>query len=306
MAEPTPSGWRARLTAWAEFLRLPNLATVPGDPLAGFALASLGREVATGPLVAGLLAASLFYLGGLALNDLLDCEEDRRDRPHRPLPSGRIGGGTAQAVTLLLFAGGLLAAHLAGGRVLAVAAGLVLAILLYHSPLRRLPVLGPVLMGSCRALSFLLGVAAAGLPRPLPPLGGLVTGFEIVLIYIAAVTLLARSETTERPPGLAAGFPAAALLLGLGLLAWQQPPPDLSSRLGFAAAGLTALGQSFGATRAMRAAGRVPPPVIGRLISALVFWQAAQLCAADRLPWALGVALGWPLSRWLARRIAQS
>ena len=38
-----------------------------------------------------LVAASVFlYLAGMVLNDVYDVEIDRRERPDRPLPSGRI------------------------------------------------------------------------------------------------------------------------------------------------------------------------------------------------------------------------
>jgi 4-hydroxybenzoate polyprenyltransferase len=73
--------------AWVELLRLPALFTVPGDALAGAAAAGARPNPRT--LVA--IASSLcLYEAGMALNDWADRAEDAVDRPHRPLPSGRI------------------------------------------------------------------------------------------------------------------------------------------------------------------------------------------------------------------------
>ena len=68
------------LKNWLQLLRAPNLFTVPGDPLAGFLLASGGEFVAYAAFLA-MGASICFYCGGLLLNDLADLEEDRRDRP---------------------------------------------------------------------------------------------------------------------------------------------------------------------------------------------------------------------------------
>ncbi|MFE7995466.1 prenyltransferase, partial [Streptomyces shenzhenensis] len=80
-----PGGARAR--AWAELLRLPALFTVPGDALAG-AAAVAARP---GPRTLLAIGSSLcLYAAGLAPNDWAARDEDAAERPHRPLPSGRI------------------------------------------------------------------------------------------------------------------------------------------------------------------------------------------------------------------------
>ncbi|NEA38065.1 UbiA family prenyltransferase, partial [Streptomyces sp. SID11385] len=90
---PEP-GARARLGAWAELLRVSALFTVPGDALAGAAASGAARPRTT----ALALGCSLcLYEAGMALNDWADRAEDAAERPHRPLPSGRI---TAPAALL--------------------------------------------------------------------------------------------------------------------------------------------------------------------------------------------------------------
>ncbi|NEC73471.1 UbiA family prenyltransferase, partial [Streptomyces rochei] len=71
----------------AELLRLPALFTVPGDALAG--AAATGARPGRRTLLA--IGSSLcLYEAGMALNDWADRAEDAVERPHRPLPSGRV------------------------------------------------------------------------------------------------------------------------------------------------------------------------------------------------------------------------
>ncbi|WP_344284131.1 UbiA family prenyltransferase, partial [Streptomyces hebeiensis] len=82
----SPRG-RGRLRAWAELLRVSALFTVPGDALAG--ASALGVRPHRGTALA--VGASLcLYEAGMALNDWADRDEDAVDRPHRPIPSGRV------------------------------------------------------------------------------------------------------------------------------------------------------------------------------------------------------------------------
>ncbi|NEC02030.1 UbiA family prenyltransferase, partial [Streptomyces anulatus] len=83
---------RQRLRAWAELLRVSALFSVPGDALAG--AAAVGRRPGRGTALA--IGASLcLYEAGMALNDWADRDEDAVDRPHRPIPSGRISPAAA-------------------------------------------------------------------------------------------------------------------------------------------------------------------------------------------------------------------
>src|SRR5687768_2365240 len=96
MNDASPTREPARRRAWLQLLRAPNLFTVPGDPLAGYLLATQLLALPGDLRVALAIGASFcFYSAGLMLNDLLDLREDRRDRPERPLPSGAVKTGHA-------------------------------------------------------------------------------------------------------------------------------------------------------------------------------------------------------------------
>ncbi|MFJ8660708.1 SCO3242 family prenyltransferase [Streptomyces sp. NPDC093795] len=151
------TGRAGKARAWAELLRVSALASVPGDALAGAAAA--GARPGRGTLCA--IGASLcLYEAGMALNDWADRAEDAAERPHRPLPSGRITPGAALAASAALTATGLgLAAH-AGRRALAVATALATTVWAYDLGLKHTPA-GPATMATARALDLLLGATAS-------------------------------------------------------------------------------------------------------------------------------------------------
>src|SRR5712691_5360115 len=88
--------------------RVSNLPTVWTNVLAGVVLAGSALEPTT--LIALLVVFSLFYVGGMFLNDAFDRHIDARERPERPIPSGLasarevfgIGYGMLAAALLIL------------------------------------------------------------------------------------------------------------------------------------------------------------------------------------------------------------
>jgi 4-hydroxybenzoate polyprenyltransferase len=196
----------SRLRAYAQLVRLPNVFTA----LADIGLAAL----VTGGLPARWLAFALagaasacLYCAGMVWNDFFDIDQDRRERPFRPLPSGRITRPTAGLLGVALLLAGVMLALLAGlgpgvgvtspgtaweqpSAIVAVL--LVLAILAYDAWLKRTWA-GPLGMGSCRFLNVLLGVALA--PSASWPHGVYLA--LVVGVYIAGVTWFARTEAAS-------------------------------------------------------------------------------------------------------------
>ncbi|ATW51586.1 UbiA family prenyltransferase [Streptomyces peucetius] len=146
----------ARLGDWAELLRVSALFTVPGDALAGAAAAGLRPNRGT----AYAIGASLcLYEAGMALNDWSDREEDAVDRPHRPIPSGRITPRAALTAAGALTATGLVLAARAGRPALAVATALSATVWAYDLRLKHTPA-APATMAAARGLDLLLGATA--------------------------------------------------------------------------------------------------------------------------------------------------
>jgi len=290
---------------WLQLARLPNLPTVPGDPIAGFLLA-VG---AVGPVsVARLLpivAASLcLYISGVILNDCVDYSEDSSARPDRPLPSGMVPVSRALAAGVLLGFAGVGLAFL-GGRVTGgVALILFGAVVMYNSVAKNLPIVGPLVMGLCRGLSLLLGAMAGGWQ---PRLGGvpLLAGVGL-LLYIAAVTAVASRETEKHTVGFKRWLPAAALVLCLLTMAM----PAGETGILFVGLAVVTVGRSLFLGKAL--AGAPLPAVVrlcvGQFIKGLLLLQIT-FCAVC-LPyglWGIGFILAmWPLSTLLGKRFESS
>jgi 4-hydroxybenzoate polyprenyltransferase len=216
------------LRPYAQLVRLPNVFTAFADIVLGALTAGAlpGRWL---PFVLLLLASGCLYCAGMVWNDFFDLEQDRKERPFRPIPSGRIARGTAAWFGAGLFVGGLFFSFLAGwtmtfrrdqtvglmGTPVLLALFLILAILHYDRWLKRTWA-GPLGMGTCRFLNVLLGLSVAGAIPWL--LGFHLAG--IVGLYIVGVTWFARTEarvSNQTELTGAAIVMLAALLLALPL-----------------------------------------------------------------------------------------
>jgi 4-hydroxybenzoate polyprenyltransferase len=211
----------SRLPDYARLVRLPNLPSA----LADICLGALAARALPGGWLAFLLllpASACLYMAGMVWNDYFDLEQDRKERPSRPLPSGRVTPAEAARLGSGLMAVGVLFAALAGlarrgassvtPPLLAVL--IVAAVFAYDGWLKRTP-LGPVAMGLCRFLNVLLGLSAGP--------GDVWAGAPLALavgLYVAGVTWFARTEARQSNVAHlrgAAGVMLAGLALGLTL-----------------------------------------------------------------------------------------
>ena len=295
------------LRTWLQLFRAPNLFTVPGDPLAGYLLASYGAVEPN--LFLPLVASVCLYAGGLLLNDLVDLREDLAERPQRPLPSGAASRIAVGAVMGLLFLAALALCRLAGTWTLGVGAVLLGAILSYNLGCKRLPMVGAVNMGLCRGLSVLLGATAVPhgeLSIPLMMHGRLdhlVAAVAIVLLYIAAVTNLARFETKGAAPVFARWLPANVMIVGWAMFFPMVGGPNRAPT--FALFLLAFLLSAHAGWELSRQPQTPLPAVIGKLIRLLLVLQAAFCAATGPGLGSISAALlvlSWPLSRAVGQR----
>jgi 4-hydroxybenzoate polyprenyltransferase len=217
----------SRLLAWVQLMRLPNVFTAMADVAMGFWFTHESL-MPLGTFVLLLVSSSCLYIAGMILNDVYDLEQDRRERPKRPIPSDRIPRETAVLVGYLLFCCGILAATFSkespgnDWRLAGVVFGLAALILLYDRFLKR-TVLGPFAMGGCRFLNVLLGMSAA--PQPWTVVNYIVAGG--IGIYIVGVTWFARKEAAAKIPRIHLFAGSITMLVGIAML--QSFPQFLSS-----------------------------------------------------------------------------
>ena len=166
-----------------ELVRAPAALSVPGDALVGAAAAD-GVSVRT----AGLAAASVcLYWAGMAANDWADRDIDAEERPHRPIPSGRVSPGAALGLAAGLTATGCVVAGLCGGRRGLATAGLLAGTAwAYNNGLKNTP-LGPAAMAACRGLDVMVGANGGTSRRAVWPV-------LAVTAHTYTVTALSRRE----------------------------------------------------------------------------------------------------------------
>lgn len=206
------------LRAYLQLCRAPALFTALADILLGSTLAR-SEWVPVSKLVWLLGASAGLYLSGMVWNDIFDREQDTRERPQRPIPSGRVPLRSAVVFASILMLTGLLCAAVAGLRSFAIAALLTCCILLYDGVLKK-TVLGPCLMGGCRFFNVILGASTAGSlfsnAWQMPQLWVA----TCLGIYIMGVTWFARTEALISRRGVLV-FAAGVINTGLlGLAAW--------------------------------------------------------------------------------------
>ncbi len=215
-----------RLWAYLQLMRPANIVTSWADVLTGFAISGssvflwnqgVGEQallIALVPLAWLLISTTGLYGGGIVLNDVFDAELDAKERPERPIPSGR---ASRQGATLLgswLLVIGVVAASQVSWLSATLATGIAFGAVLYNAFGKHHPVLGPLNMGSCRGSNLLLGISAV------PAMVGEYWFLALIpIVYIAAVTAISRGEVQAAKANTGI---IALLLIGIviaGLLA---------------------------------------------------------------------------------------
>ena len=165
-----------------------------------------------------LVAMSLFYVGGMYLNDYFDRAIDARERPGRPIPAGDIAANAVAAAGFAMLCAGVVL--LAATGVTAAVMGLILAALIVaYNLFHKGVALSPVTMGLCRAFVY-FGAAAAVAGVVSWPV--MLAGFALTA-YVAGLTYAARQESLDRVGNL---WPLVLLCapMILALPAFQQGP----------------------------------------------------------------------------------
>ncbi|OYD47002.1 hypothetical protein CHU00_02735 [Sphingobacterium cellulitidis] len=196
------------LKPWIQIIRPSNVLTAISDVLAGVAIACLFLHhdlPEVNNLILITISSMLLYTGGIVFNDVFDAALDQVERPERPIPSGRIKKSSAAILGAVAFAIGCALAFLVNVSAFSISLAIVLMCLLYNGKAKHHFIAGPIVMGTCRGLNLLLGMAL--LPASLE-----YWYIAIVpIIYIASVTNISRGEVY--------GNNKTAMLVSIGLYA---------------------------------------------------------------------------------------
>lgn len=182
--------------------RVSNLPTVWTNVAAAIVLAGGVPHVHTVAILA--VAASLFYVGGMFLNDVYDAEIDSRERPERPIPSGEVDREVVERWGHGLLASGLALVAVHGvffGTVpiwRSLLAGLATcAVIVVYDRWHKGNPAAPFIMGLCRVGVY--ATAALAVAPGLSP--ALLLGAVLLLGYVLGLTYVARHENESMPTG---------------------------------------------------------------------------------------------------------
>jgi 4-hydroxybenzoate polyprenyltransferase len=233
--------------------RVSNLPTVWTNVLAATTLA--GGDPFTRGTGSVLLAMSLFYIGGMYLNDAFDREIDARERPTRPIPAGLIAASWVFCLGYGMLALGVLIMALHGPVPGLAGAALAGAIVAYDANHKGNP-LSPIIMGLCRALVYVGAGAAASGTIGMPA----VLGAVALVAHVIGLTYAAKQESLNRIDAL---WPLAILAVPLALAA-PAAFADWWAALAFLALAAT----DVAAIRLL--AARTSPGAVPRAVSELI------------------------------------
>ena len=180
------------IRALLALIRPPNVFTAFADVIAGLLIARAAGAVIGGQECVLIVASGCLYLAGIVLNDVFDREIDAVERPNRPIPSGAVSARFATVLALTLVGTGVALAWLSSAESGVVALALTGAIVGYDAFTKH-NAIGPVNMGLCRSLNFLLGLSPilsnGGSWAQVPLTGPIVLG-----LYVCCLTYIARDE----------------------------------------------------------------------------------------------------------------
>ncbi len=201
-------------------MRPANIVTAIADIVAGVVVAGVFLEdfsQYTNSIVLLILSTIGLYGGGVVLNDYFDADIDARERPERPIPSGRISKQGAGLFGLSLLMIGVFSALFVSSLSGIIALGVALSAVIYDSQAKDHPLFGPLFMGLCRAGNLLLGISI------IPGMVAIHYMLAIIpILFIAAITLTSQGEVkghNKWAVGLSMGIDLVLVIL---ILFWQQ------------------------------------------------------------------------------------
>ncbi|CAN5187046.1 hypothetical protein BH18THE2_BH18THE2_09810 [soil metagenome] len=199
-------------------IRAPNLFTVPSNIMSGYFAVTPANNADLGQLLSLIISSVFLYISGIVLNDYFDIEVDRKERPNRPLVSGRITKRSALIIAGASIITANILAFLASWTSLLVSASLTAVIIAYNYRLKRNAVSNPLTMASARFLNVVLGGSSTlGLSLIMHQTHTVLVFVGISLfLYTAAISVLSRKEIADpENPSLRSSWIAIAISISI-------------------------------------------------------------------------------------------
>jgi len=177
-------------------VRLPNLFTLPSNILVGMAtVSSLAFSLTSLSQFLLLVTISvLLYCVGIVLNDLYDFDIDKKERPNRPLPSGKISRRSAIVLVAIFSTIALILSLQVSFSTLVISSILFSVIFGYDKYLKNTHA-GPFTIASARVMNILLGTSVS--LRSVDSYSQIVTLTFVLIItfvYVSLIGFISRYE----------------------------------------------------------------------------------------------------------------
>ena len=177
-------------------IRLPNLFTLPSNILVGFAIASsLTLTFTSFVQVLLLVTISIFlYCLGLVLNDLFDYNIDKKERPGRPIASGKISRKVAIVLVTIFSVIALSLSLLVSVPTFGISLVLIALIFGYDKYLKNTQA-GPFTIAAARVMNVMLGTSASfNNIDSFPQFVILVFVLTITFVYVSLIGFISKYE----------------------------------------------------------------------------------------------------------------
>jgi 4-hydroxybenzoate polyprenyltransferase len=177
-------------------IRLPNLFTLPSNILVGFVIASaLTLTFTSFVQVLLLVTISIFlYCVGLVLNDLFDYSTDKKERPDRPLASGKISRKEAIVLVTIFSVIALSLSLLVSVPTFGISLVLIALIFWYDKYLKNTQA-GPFTIAAARVMNVMLGTSASlNAIDSFPQFVILVFVLTITFVYVSLIGFISKYE----------------------------------------------------------------------------------------------------------------
>jgi len=176
------------IRAYLQLVRVPGIFTAFSNILLGFFV--FQNEFTDYFYLIYLLASSGFlFSAGMTLNDYFDYNIDKKERPFRPLPTGKISIRTAAFLGYSFLVAGNMFSLIIGLQTFVLTLLMTILILSYNAKLKTISVIGIINLSSIRFLNVILGTTIVALNYE-----NMIIAIPIA-IFIAGISVKAKSET---------------------------------------------------------------------------------------------------------------
>ena len=205
----------ATLKDYLTLIRFPNLFTLPSNVILGFVQLSTLSKIETWNILVLVIISILLYTVGIVLNDYFDINIDRRDRPNRPLPSGRISTRRALIFILLATGAAIVLSALMSTYTVIITSIILITILAYDYHLKN-TIYGCFTVATSRVFNVTLGFS----PYILTIVGNYEALVRVIVIsvcifvYVSTITYLSKFEvgTSNRNVNIFTGLLPISLI----------------------------------------------------------------------------------------------